>query len=106
MRSAPHRKPLIRNECVEILIDAFQMRGQGGAHKPSAQPCGNDVHEFPGKISSGSGAETKRKPDNPNSVDFAGIDLAKGRFYGQPSDLPIGGYFEARSGRTPKRSGL
>jgi hypothetical protein len=53
MRSAPHRKPLIRNECVEILIDAFQSPTPGLPPSASRNPAGLASMNFRGKFRPG-----------------------------------------------------
>ena len=58
MRSASHRKPLILRLVAKILKVCFSNADPGLPPKCVAQPCGVVVHEFPGKNSSGSGAET------------------------------------------------
>lgn len=61
MRSASHRKPLIRNVCVEILVDASQMQCRGEAPKPSAHTGRVSVHEFPGKNFAGETDRAQRR---------------------------------------------
>lgn len=97
MRSASHRKPLIRNVCVEILRVLFRCEARGSPHGESRNPAGLASMNFRGKFRPGRARRRKERR--------LGGETDRG-FFGQPSDLPIGEYPEARSERTPKRSGI